>query len=81
MSKKPVEERAHKQEVLAGTRDAYQTGYPHIDLQMGLDEAWKLAVELDPCLPSVHPKNLPESVKRALVGLARCVTELRYEWS
>lgn len=72
-------ERTHKQMVEASKRDAYQSGYEHIDRMTFLD-AWKAARELDAGLPSEPPKDLSDEAKRAVLGLARRVAQLEHEW-
>jgi hypothetical protein len=66
--------------VEASKRDAYQSGYDHID-QMTFPDAWKAAIELDAGLPSEPPKDFPEEARRAILGLARKVAQLDHEWS
>ena len=72
-------DRTHKQRVEAAKRDAYQSGYDHIDRMTFLD-AWKAARELDAGLPLEPPEGLPEEARRAILGLARKVAQLDHEW-
>lgn len=76
----------HKQQVemakAKAARDAYRSPYEKINL-IDLTAAWKVIADLDAGLPKIPPEDvlLSEDAKRAIVGLARLVEELRYEWS
>lgn len=68
----------HKQEVEANKVDAYTTSYENVN-KIGFVEAYKIATELDSGLLEDSPDWL--NLERAIVTLARRVTELETEWS
>jgi hypothetical protein len=57
----------------------YKTQYAEINA-VGAQEAWEVAMGLDGSLRNRSPEDV-ESLKEALVTLARRVLELEREWS
>lgn len=69
----------HRLKVEASKRDAYRSRYSDINRVTFL-EAWRLVANLDSGLSKEAPEDAPEGLKRAIVGLARRVSELEKEW-
>lgn len=76
--------RTHKQEVESQKRDAYMTRYDKLN-KIGFEEAWLEATRNDAGLPEISSNESfterEQILVRAIIGLARRVQELTYEWS
>ena len=75
-------ERTHKQKVEAAKQDAWRSRYEHINKNVAtVSDGWKVAASMDSGLPSELPKDISPEASRAIVGLARRIEELVWEWS
>jgi len=76
--------RTHKQEVESKKRDAYMTRYDELNT-IDFEKAWSEATDNDSGLPEIQSDEIfsdrEQILVRAIIGLARRVAELEYEWS